>query len=112
MEKILLGKTSLGVSRLGAGCWGTFRNLGMAGVWDGVKENEALYLAYNMGVNIFDPADVYGLGRSERLIGRLLSKLKREGIKREEIVIISKVSYFLVAHHHGYYPPHMKYQLE
>ncbi len=118
MKKIILGKTGLKVSRLGAGGWGIggpFSNLGLAGGWDNVKEKEvkeALYLVFKLGINIFDTADVYGLGKSERLIGWLVRKLKREGIKRDELVIISKVGYFFGTAPHGYYPLHMKHQLE
>lgn len=118
MRKVILGRTGLEVSRLGAGCWGIggpFSNLGLAGGWDNVKDREAkeaLYLAFKMGINVFDTADVYGLGKSERLLGWLINKLKKEGIKRDEIVIISKVGYFFGCAPHGYYPLHMKHQLE
>jgi aryl-alcohol dehydrogenase-like predicted oxidoreductase len=118
MEYVVLGRTGLKVSRLGAGCWGIggpFINLGIAGGWDNADEKEAkksLYLAFRMGVNIFDTADVYGFGASERLLGWLVNKLKKEGVKREEIVIISKVGYFFGCAPHGYYPLHMKHQLE
>lgn len=114
----MLGRTGLKVSRLGAGCWGIggpFTNLGLAGGWDNAKEKDAkegLYLAFKMGANIFDTADVYGLGNSERLLGWLIDKLKREGIRREELVIISKVGYFFGCAPHGYYPLHMKHQLK
>lgn len=103
---------------MGAGCWsigGPFSNLGLAGGWDNVKEKdakEALYLAFKMGVNIFDTADVYGLGNSERLIGWWVRKLEKEGVKRDEFVIISKVGYFFGTAPHGYYSLHMRHQLE
>jgi aryl-alcohol dehydrogenase-like predicted oxidoreductase len=66
------------VSMIGAGCWtigGPASNNGIPIGWDGVDERvafEALVQAHELGVTLFDTADVYGLGRSERLLGALL----------------------------------------
>ncbi|MCZ4123930.1 aldo/keto reductase [Streptomyces sp. H39-S7] len=93
------------VSRFGAGCWtigGPAVNNGTPIGWDGVDEDAAyagLVRAHELGVTVFDTADVYGLGRSERLIGRLLRETTRNNL-----VISSKVGYFAGTARHPYLP--------
>jgi len=53
---------------------------------------KALHRAVDLGVNFFDTADVYGDGRSERL----LAKLKKES--KEEIIIATKTGRRLDPH--------------
>ena len=66
-----------------------------------------------MGANVFDTADVYGLGESERLLGTVLEKAIKDGItKRDSNVIVSKVGYFKGCAAHGFDPLHMRHQLE
>ena len=63
-----LGRTGLKVSALGFGSWA------IGGTWGTVNDNEslaALNRAIELGVNFFDTADVYGGGRSERLLAKL-----------------------------------------
>ncbi len=63
-----LGRTGWQVSALSFGSWA------IGGTWGPVKESEsmaALERAVEMGVNFFDTADVYGDGRSERLLAKL-----------------------------------------
>ncbi len=58
------------VSEIGLGTWA------LGGEWGTVDEDDAyaaLNRAVDLGVNFLDTADVYGDGRSERLIGRLLA---------------------------------------
>lgn len=67
MEQRTLGKTGRQVSVIGLGTW----QLGAD--WGNVPESEALSVldaARTGGITIFDTADVYGVGRSERLIGQ------------------------------------------
>lgn len=69
MEQRTLGRTGRSVSVIGLGTW----QLGAD--WGDVREDDALAVlreAYDTGVRFFDTADVYGDGRSERLIGRFL----------------------------------------
>lgn len=69
METRRLGRTGRDVSVVGLGCW----QLGAD--WGEVSEADAmaiLHAAVDEGVTFFDTADVYGDGRSERLVGRLL----------------------------------------
>lgn len=63
-----LGKTGWSVSEISFGAWA------IGGTWGSVDDNnsfEALNKALDMGVNFFDTADVYGDGRSEKLLARL-----------------------------------------
>ncbi|KQX66732.1 aldo/keto reductase [Angustibacter sp. Root456] len=69
MEHRILGRTGREVSVVGLGCW----QLGAD--WGAVSEDDALatlHAAADAGVTFFDTADVYGDGRSEQLVGRLL----------------------------------------
>lgn len=77
MENRTLGKTGLEVGGIGLGCW----QLGAG--WGEVSEVDAmatLHAAADAGVKLFDTADVYGDGRSERFVGRLLSERSDEGL--------------------------------
>ncbi len=79
MKASFLGRTGLRVSAL---CFGTmsFGNEADAAT------SEALYhRAREAGVNVFDTADVYNGGESERILGRLI------GPCRDEVVLASKV---------------------
>jgi aryl-alcohol dehydrogenase-like predicted oxidoreductase len=70
------GSTGWSVSEVGLGTW----QLGGAD-WGDVDERsalEVLHAAADAGVNFFDTADVYGLGRSERLVGRFLKERQGE----------------------------------
>ena len=69
MQTRVLGRTQLPVSVIGLGCW----QLGAD--WGEVSEQQAhevLEGAVEAGVTFFDTADVYGDGRSERLVGEFL----------------------------------------
>jgi aryl-alcohol dehydrogenase-like predicted oxidoreductase len=63
-----LGRTGWKVSTVSFGAWA------IGGTWGDVRDDEslaALHRALDLGVNFFDTADVYGDGRSERLLARL-----------------------------------------
>lgn len=63
-----LGSTGYDVSEISFGCWA------IGGTWGEVDDAQslaALKTALDLGVNFFDTADVYGDGRSERLLARL-----------------------------------------
>jgi aryl-alcohol dehydrogenase-like predicted oxidoreductase len=77
MEKRVLGKTGKPVSIVGLGTW----QLGAD--WGSVTESDALAVlraAVESGVTFFDTADVYGDGRSERIIGRFLNDIYGQGV--------------------------------
>ncbi len=78
-----LGRTGYKVSEVSFGAWA------IGGTWGEVEDSEsiaALHTAVDLGVNFFDTADVYGDGRSEKLLAKL--KKDRAG---EEIIIATKV---------------------
>jgi aryl-alcohol dehydrogenase-like predicted oxidoreductase len=63
-----LGSTGMRVSTVSFGAWA------IGGTWGPVDDEQsmaALHRALDLGVNFFDTADVYGDGRSERLMARL-----------------------------------------
>lgn len=69
MEYRRLGKTGREVSSIGFGAWA------IGGDWGSVDDERslrAMHAAVDAGVTFFDTADVYGDGRSERIIGRFL----------------------------------------
>jgi len=66
----ILGKANVRISEVGLGTW----QLGSAD-WGAVDERTALgvlHRARDRGVNFLDTADVYGMGVSERVIGKFL----------------------------------------
>jgi aryl-alcohol dehydrogenase-like predicted oxidoreductase len=76
-----LGRTGWKVSEISFGAWA------IGGSWGSVDDKDslrALHQAIDSGVNFIDTADVYGMGRSERLI----AQLKRE--RSEEIIVATK----------------------
>ena len=77
MEQRVLGKTGRPVSIIGLGTW----QLGAD--WGSVTEADALAVlraAVESGVTFLDTADVYGDGRSERIIGQFLASETPAGI--------------------------------
>src|SRR3984957_9700278 len=76
-----LGRTGWKISEISFGAWA------IGGAWGSVDDQESmatLHAALDGGVNFFDTADVYGDGRSERL----LAKLKKE--RKEKFYIATK----------------------
>lgn len=76
-----LGRTGWKVSEISFGAWA------IGGAWGHVSDEEAmgaLHKAIDCGVNFIDTADVYGDGRSERLI----AQLKKD--RKEEIIVATK----------------------
>ncbi len=73
MQTRILGRTGLTVSVLGFGC-GAVGGLMVRG--DPADQDRAVARAVELGVNYFDTAPLYGDGRSEANLGRVLAKLK------------------------------------
>jgi len=72
MNRRPFGRSGIEVSEVGLGCW----QIGGSD-WGAVSDEEAfatLRAAVGSGVDFLDTADVYGLGRSESLIGRFLKQ--------------------------------------
>jgi len=85
-----LGHSAIEVSAMGLGCWA----IGGAWSWGDVpvgwgetddKESiRAIRAAIDLGVSFFDTADVYGCGRSERVLGKAIAG------RADEIVVATK----------------------
>ena len=89
MDERELGRTGIAVSRIALGC-GNFGGVGSAPAFfgRGESEEEALAImdaAWDLGVTLFDTADAYGGGRSERAVGRWLAD------RRKRPVVATKV---------------------
>ena len=65
-----LGRSGLRVSTLSLGSWVTYHNQVDAG-----QATEMLAAAYDAGVNFFDNAEAYALGKSEEIMGAAIRKL-------------------------------------
>ncbi|MFD8560634.1 aldo/keto reductase [Streptosporangium canum] len=100
------------VSSIGAGCWAigdaaTERGpIGRDGV-DVEQAYRALVCAHELGITLFD---TYGLGQSERLLGRLLRYVG--DTRRAELVIAGKVGHLAGTVTHPCEPGQMRQQLE
>jgi aryl-alcohol dehydrogenase-like predicted oxidoreductase len=82
-----LGRTGLRVSAIGLGAWQFgAREWGWGTEYARDDAIAAIHRALDLGVNLVDTAEIYGAGRSERIIGEVLKK------RREEIVLATKVS--------------------
>lgn len=75
MEYRELGRTGYKVSTISFGAWA------IGGAWGNVEDKDslaALHRSLDLGVNFFDTADVYGDGRSERLLAQLRKERKEK----------------------------------
>lgn len=89
MEYRQLGRTDMRVSTVSFGAWP------IGSDWGNVNDDDsyaALNRAIDLGLNFIDTADVYGDGRSEKLIGRLLKE------RKEEIFVATKAGQRLSPH--------------
>jgi aryl-alcohol dehydrogenase-like predicted oxidoreductase len=85
MRTVTLGRTGLEVSPIAFGTWQ------IGGDWGAFDESQAvaaIQRARELGINLFDTAQAYGFGASERLLGRAL----REELasRRDDLVIATK----------------------
>ena len=74
MKQRPFGRTNIPVSEVGLGTWQ------IGSEWGPISEKDSLEVlraAYENGVTFFDTADIYGLGKSERLLP--VKDLKQEG---------------------------------
>ena len=83
MEYRKMGNTGLDLSVLSFGSWVTFHKQ----IDDSISDR-LMSIAYEQGVNFFDNAEVYALGESEKMMGRVL---KSKGWDRTSYVVSSKV---------------------
>ena len=110
-----LGTSDLKVSEISLGCW-TMGGLnwvnGTPNGWANVNEEEivaAIKRAVEAGVNHFDNADVYGNGKAERMLARVLRRL---GLNSDDFVIATKVGHFPGTAAHAFDPLHIRHQCE
>ncbi len=82
MEYRRLGNSGLQVSTLSFGSWVSFSKQ----INDKVAE-ELMSIAYDKGINFFDNAEIYALGESEKMMGRVIKKKKWD---RSSYVVSSK----------------------
>jgi aryl-alcohol dehydrogenase-like predicted oxidoreductase len=83
MRQVRLGQTDLKVSAIAFGTWAFGGDWGAADVQD---SKDAIQHAVELGITLFDTAQGYGFGASERLLGAAL----RERTIRDEVVIATK----------------------
>jgi len=83
------GNTALKVSEIGFGAWAIGGNamIGNTAIGWGESDDDesiaAIHHALDIGINFFDTADIYGLGHSEKLIGKVIGN-------RKDILIATK----------------------
>ena len=87
MEQTYLGRTGVRVSRLCLGCMSYGSPEWRPWVLDEAAARPFFRRAVEAGINFFDSADMYSLGESERVTGKLL----REYANLDEVVIATKV---------------------
>lgn len=89
MEYVKLGNTGLDVSRLCLGGMSFGDPINWVHKWALTEEDSrpVIKKALDLGINFFDTANVYSLGRSEEILGRAL----KDYANRDEIVIATKV---------------------
>jgi aryl-alcohol dehydrogenase-like predicted oxidoreductase len=90
MEYRALGRTGWNISVIGFGAWGIGGD-----AWGTTNDQtslDALRRAIDLGVNFIDTADVYGDGRSERLI----AQVRKE--RSEQIIVATKAGRRLNPH--------------
>lgn len=79
-----LGASQLRVSVMAFGAW----QIGDPAYWGANAESDAqaaVDAAIDAGINLFDTAEMYGAGESERVLGRVL------GERRRDVLVASKV---------------------
>ena len=95
MKKRKFGKLDWEVSEIGLGCWQ------IGADWGNVSEDKAkevLKSSFENGVNFFDTADVYGMGRSEKFVGEFIKSVS------ERIYVATKAGRQINPHvAEGYY---------
>jgi len=107
-----IGQSDVEISEISLGCW-TMGGLnwvnGVPNGWANVDEKEvteAINYAIDQGVNHFDNADVYGNGRAERMLARIL------GNRSNSFIIATKIGWFPGTAAHAYEPHHIRHQCE
>jgi aryl-alcohol dehydrogenase-like predicted oxidoreductase len=87
-----LGRSNIQVSAVGLGCWaaGGNRPGEAASGWSGVSDEEtirAIQRGFDLGVNFYDTANVYGNGHSEEILAQALAG------KRDQVILATKFTW-------------------
>lgn len=90
MKYVRLGQTGLEVSRICLGCMSYGEPNRGTHPWSMPEDESRPFLraAWEAGINFFDTANVYSLGSSEEIVGKVLKELTA----RENVVIATKVN--------------------
>lgn len=113
MNKIVLGRTGVDVPTISLGTWsygGVDSKSNMPVGWGGQTDRDsidALRSAYSRGITHWDTADVYGDGRSEKVIGSMWGE-----IPRKDIFLATKVGWDKGPHKMFYHPEYMRKKME
>ncbi|HVB71320.1 MAG TPA: aldo/keto reductase [Acidimicrobiales bacterium] len=94
MERRSIG--SLSVSVVGVGC----NNFGSR--LDQARTSDVVSAALDVGINLFDTADIYGGTQSEVFLGRAL------GARRDEVVVATKFGMPIDDRHYGARPDYVR----
>ena len=81
MERRRLGSTDLELTTIGLGTWV------FGGRWGGAEDADsaaACHAALDAGVNWIDTADIYGQGRAEQIVGKVIRE------RRDEVIVATK----------------------
>ena len=86
MEYRAFGRTGLEVSAIGFGCW---ESAGNYGHFEESEIEAAVQRALDLGINLFDTAEGYGYGQSERILGKAL------GARRKDAIVVTKFGVYM-----------------
>lgn len=106
-----LGTTGLEVSEIGFGTWGIGGDSKSSisyGPTDDQESKKALLRAFDLGINFYDTADLYGCGHSEILLGQVYKGF------RKKVILASKVGPYplLPSASEKFRPQHIRKSLE
>lgn len=88
MEYTRLGRSGLKISKVVLGCMSFGDARWQPWVLDEAAALPLLEHAYNIGLNTWDTADVWSMGRSEAIIG---TAIRKYNMRRDRLVILSKI---------------------
>jgi aryl-alcohol dehydrogenase-like predicted oxidoreductase len=79
VERVKLGNTDIAIAPMGVGtwAWGDSVMWGYGNSYNDADIRAAFDATLTAGINFFDTAEVYGLGRSERLLGGFIREAKQ-----------------------------------
>lgn len=93
IEKRVLGKSGIEVTKIGVGLWAIGDD-----EWGPTDDQESLDMisaALELGINLFDTADIYGNGHSEKLLGQAMKG------RRDKFIVASKIGWRGFDHERG-----------